>query len=283
MPIETKPAGDHRAQIVLAAGAVTTLIAFAIVFALAKSGTNVMGWYVNWILPAGAIFVGVIAASGYAIAAWMTGLRMTTRMGWSVVGQLVLSYFIAQYESYQLFAAEGLQIGFWTYFDLSTRAFSFSGDPLGVWGYAFRVLEISGFVIGGVVVPLGLMGKPYCDPCRTYKRSSTIAMLPGGLNPPNVDEYSDRAQVSVLEIYEAANAGDRARVNALIAERGPLADKKATGKLSAFTTMTLARCPRCAQGDLTSSVTRHHGGNGFTFEPLGGIGLPSETVKQLFD
>lgn len=291
MTIETKPTGDYRAQLVLAAGAATTLVAFALVFALARSGTNIMGYYVNWILPMGAIFVGLVAASGYAVGAWFTGLRMTTRMAWSVVGQLLVSYFIAQYESYQLFVSSGANMGFWEWFDLSTRAFSFSsrngspGSPLEIWGYAFRLLEVVGFVGGGVIVPLALSSKAYCDTCRTYKRSSTIAMIPGGINLPNVDEglYSDRGQASVVAIYQAAHAGDRAEVEKLIAERGPLKDKRVTGKLSAFTTMTLARCPRCSQGDLSSNVTRNQGGSNVSIEPLGGVALPSETIKQLFD
>lgn len=62
-----------------------------------------------------------------------------------------------------------------------------------------------------------------------------------------------------------------------------LAAGATTAKLAAFTTMTLARCPRCSQGDLSSHVTRHHGGSNFTVEPLGGVALSSATVKQLFD
>jgi hypothetical protein len=171
---------DHRSQIVTAAGAATTLVALAGVFALAHHGTNIMGWYGYYVIPAGALLVGAIAASGYGIAGWYTGLKMTRRLMWSVIGQLVVSYFIAQYEEYR-HAVPGGEIGFWTYFDLSTRAFSFAdhrgepGTPFGVWGYAMRALEIGGYALCGWLVPAALGAKPYCDPCRTTPRRPPTA------------------------------------------------------------------------------------------------------------
>jgi len=291
MAIEKKPTGDNRGAIVLAAGGATTLVAFALVFALAKSGTNIMGWYANWILPAGAILVGVIAASGYAIATWFTGLKMTTRFAWSVVGQLVLSYFIAQYESFQLHVPTGSDMGFWEWFDLSTRAFSFSsrngqpGDPMGAAGYIFRVLEVAGFVGGGVIVPLGMGTKPYCDACRVYKRTSPIALIPGGMQPPEMIDgpYGDRGQSWMLEIYKAAHDGDRKAMERLIDDHGSLARKRETTKHDVFIRMTLTRCPRCAQGELASTVTQHDHGKNVTLTPIGGVELPGERVRQLFD
>lgn len=282
MPIETKPAGDHRPQIVTAAGAVTTLVAFAIVFALAKRGTNIMGWYANWILPAGALLVGAVAASGYAIAAWYTGFKMTMRFMWSVVGQLVLSYFIAQYESYQLMVPSGL-IGFWRWFDLSTQAFSFSANnPLGAVGYIFRVLEIAGFVGGGVIVPLALSSKPYCDPCRTYKRTKALAVIPGTPQPTMSDgPYADPVTATVQGVYTAASAHDRETFKKLIGEYA--SNHRAARKDGAFTTISLARCPRCAQGELAARATVHEGGNNWRHTDLGGYKLTGDSVRQLVD
>jgi hypothetical protein len=289
MTLDTKR--DHRIQIVQAAGAATTLAAFALVFALAKAHVNIMGWYANWLIPCGAMVVGALAASGYAIAAWITGFKMTSRMMWSVVAQLTVSYFIAQYETYHLQFAPYSDIGFVEWFDLSTRAFSFSskngqpGDPLGLVGYLFRVLEIVGFIAGGVIVPLALYGNPYCEPCRAYKRASTVAVIPGGLPGAEMTDgpYADPAQESVLAIYRAAHAGDREAVRRLVAERGPLSRKGATRKLQSFTEIALTRCPRCAQGDLTASISEQQGSNNWHVTQLGGVALPSETVRAVFD
>lgn len=64
MSVEGRRATDNRSEIVTVAGAATTLLALAAVFALADDGTNVMGWYVYGAFPAGAMIVGAVAAGG---------------------------------------------------------------------------------------------------------------------------------------------------------------------------------------------------------------------------
>lgn len=292
MAIETKVnSSDHRVQIVQIAGALTTLAAFALVFAAAKAGTNIMGYYVNWVLPVGALFVGLLAASGYAIAAWFTGLKMTSRMMWSITGQLVLSYFIAQYETYHLHVAPHTSLGFFEWFDLATRAFSFSqrnGEPgsgLGAVGYLFRVLEIAGFVGGGVIVPLGLRSKLYCDTCRTYKRDKAIAVIRGGLYVPHLADgpYADYGLEHLQTIYDGLEKGTRADVETAIAAHGSMKHAKETRKHGTYTSVTLARCPRCAHSTIVSLVTENRGNNNIQITTLPGMELEGERVRELFD
>jgi hypothetical protein len=255
MAVEGRRATDHRSEIVTAAGAATTLLALAAVFALAHDGTNVMGWYANYVIPAGALLVGAIAASGYGIAAWFTGLKMTRRLMLSVIGQLVLSYFIAQYEEYR-HAVPGGEIGFWSWFDLVTRAFSFAGhdgspgSPFGTWGYAMRALEIIGFIAGGWAVPAALRAKPYCDACRTYRRTKRIALMPGGF--PN-DGGSD----GFVVLYTAAAAVDRKTFDSTILRYGPLKEAREAQKARSRIAIDAVRCPRCAEGYL--AATRFEG------------------------
>ena len=117
MAVEGRRGTDHRSEIVTAAGAATTLLALAAVFALAHDGTERHGLVRELRHSGGALLVGALAASGYGIAAWFTGLKMTRRLILSVIGQLVLSYFIAQYEEYR-HAVPGGEIGFFAWFDL---------------------------------------------------------------------------------------------------------------------------------------------------------------------
>ena len=140
--MKTERVSDHRSEIVIAAGSATTLVALAGVFALAHHGTNIMGWYANYIIPAGALLVGMVCATGYAIAGWYTGLKMTKRLVWSIVGELVLSYFIAQYGEYRQMVPDG-SIGFWAWFDMVTQAFAFhQGGEFGQFGYVMRALAV---------------------------------------------------------------------------------------------------------------------------------------------
>jgi hypothetical protein len=280
MAVKEERVPDHRAQIVTAAGAATTLAALAGVFALAHRGENVMGWYANYVIPAGALLVGGLAASGYGIAAWFTGLKMTRRLMLSVCAQLLLSYFIAQYEEYQRLVPGG-EIGFFSWFDLTTRAFAFAqhdgtaGSPFGIAGYAMRALEIGGFVLGGFLVPAALHKKPYCDGCRTYRRQKRIALFPGGFP-------GDGGESAFRDLYAAANTGNRAGVELTIRRLGDLKDESATSQFRARITVWTVRCPRCAGGYLAASRTEGHGKQATSY-PLPAQVLTGEQMRALFD
>jgi hypothetical protein len=271
---------DHRSEIVTAAGAVTTLIALAIVFALAHDGTYVMGWYANYVIPAGAILVGAGAASGYGIAAWHTGLKMTRRLMWSVIGQLLLSYFIAQYEEYRHMMPGG-EMGFWAWFDAMTRAFSFAnhdgtpGSPFGLAGYAMRALEIGGYILGGFVVPAVLRTKPYCDPCRTYRRTTQIAIIPGGFP-------GDRGSEGFTAVCAAAAASNRKALDYAITTYGPPSERRAASRASSRIHVWAVRCPRCAAGYLTAARLEGKGNRIRRFA-LPSVPLQGAAMRALFD
>ena len=271
---------DHRSEVVTAAGAATTLLALAAVFALAHSGENVMGWYANYVIPVGALLVGAVAASGYGIAAWFSGLKMTRRLMFSVCAQLLVSYFIAQYEEYRHWVPNG-EVGFWSWFDLTTRAFAFAhhdgtpGSPFGAAGYAMRALEIGGYIVGGFLVPAALHKKPYCDACRTYRRQKRIALFPGGFP-------GDGGESAFRDLYAAAHVGDRAGVEQLIRDLGDLEDQRATNAFSSRITVWTVRCPRCAEGYLAATRTEGHGKRATSY-PLSALPLRGDQMRALFD
>ncbi len=274
MTVVSRAVPDHRREIVMAAGTATTVAVLAGVYALAHHGTFVMLWYVNFIIPAGALLAGMAAGSGFAVAGWFTGLKMTPRMMWSVAAQLVVSYFIAEYEEYRQLDPAGT-LGFWAWFDLSTRSIQWgSGGTVDALGYGLRALEIAGFVGGGLIVPLSLSGKPYCERCRAYRRRAEVAVLRGGWE-------GDGAEDGVRAIFEATAAG-RTEFDAAVRRFGPLADKAAVDRLGVKTWIHLVRCPRCA--DSTLEGTCYDGfGKHQRRTPIARKVLPGETVRALFD
>jgi hypothetical protein len=278
MRVEVDPTGapvrgrDHRSEIVQAAGAATTLISLAGVFALAHHGINIMGWYANWIIPIGSILVGLCAASGYGIAAWYSGLKMTRRLVISIIGQLVLSYFIAQYEEYQQLH---IDLGFTAWFDAVSRAFTFGSEPYGAAGYFFRALEIGGFVLGGVLAPLALRRKPYCEPCRTYRRTRTVAWIPGGVADDFVRETLD-------QMFTAAAANDRAAMDQVIRHRAPLANERTVNRQPMRIGVTTVRCPRCADGALSATRFTGHGKR-LRRDHIAVQPVPGDRMRALFD
>ncbi len=256
---------DVRAELVNAIGALTTIVALAGVYAIAKQGFNLMLFYANYVLPVGAILVGAVCASGYGIAGWYTGLKMSPRLIWGVVAQLALAYFIAQYEMFRTFVPESSPLGFWQWFDATTRGFSFSktgGGQFGVFGYAMRALELAGFVFGGWLVPKALSAKPYCEPCRTYQRTTTLVKLPAGpkrpaFGKPSADDelrLGAIAEEQMRALFAEALLANRASFNQLAKSLDAT-----TVSLTAAMIVELVRCPRCFDGKLTASLVTGQG------------------------
>jgi hypothetical protein len=271
MSAPTEQVPGHRSEIVVACGAATTLVALAVVYYAAHHGFNIMGWYYYYVLPVGALAVGALAASGYGIAAWFTGLKMSKRFMWSVVGQLAASYLIAQYEEYQQMVPNG-EIGFWAWYDLVARSFNFGHDPLGSAGYFFRLLEVAGFVAGGLLVPVALAKKPYCDPCRTYRRSKVIGWLPW-LGP--TAGFDD-----VRVLFDTAATGEPTAFTTELQQRTHAHDRVRRDRTKIA--LVLSRCPRCAGGHIVANTHERHGRN-VRITKMGEVPLAGERTRALFD
>jgi hypothetical protein len=286
------PSSDSRGRIVVITGSATTLLALMGVFFGAHHGVNVMGWYANYVIPAGAILVGLVAASGYGIAARLTGLKMTRMLIWSVVIELAISYFVAQYEEFTHFTEDASLGSFFAWFDAVTRAFAWAnrtgggaGEPFGIWGYAMRALEIAGFVLGGAMVPVLLKAKPYCDPCRTYKRTRALAHvscgvqrgLLGGAKGDTEAAYRE-GLASVDTILAAARSGQPVLLQQELQARG--LGKRAAFKLTSFLMVNEVRCPRCSAGAIESTqMTRN--GNNWTRTRLSALPLSGDQMRAL--
>src|SRR5678815_2792706 len=84
-----KPARDSRTPyfFVLQCGIVTSVLALAGVYWLGRNTTDfhIMGWYANYVIPAGALIVGLVAGSGYGIASWFSGVRISRGLLWTVL------------------------------------------------------------------------------------------------------------------------------------------------------------------------------------------------------
>ena len=211
---------------VIICGLATTLIALVLVYVLQGLEIPTMGFYLFFIVPVGAILIGLLAGSGYAVGSWMMGAKLGGGLLLLVLALQVTAYFSAQYLEYNQSVArfneskadfilqatqdagsdfdEETAEEFWgamkrasglssfpAYFDSRTRNFVFEnkngpGNPLGFWGYGVRLLEIGGFCLGSLIGPLILMAAPYCSECQTYKKTANIGMLPAGVKPRKV-------------------------------------------------------------------------------------------------
>ena len=145
---------------VILCGIITSILALAGVHWLTKNTTDlqIMGWYANYVIPAGAILVGLVAGSGYGIASWFTGVRISRWLLLTVLLLQTAAYVGAEYVEYRDVLNEFQKAGlvmvqpgdapsFLKYYDWKARNFAwkdknFNGAPerLGGWGYVFVLL-----------------------------------------------------------------------------------------------------------------------------------------------
>src|SRR5258708_3259201 len=165
---------------VILAGLASTALALVGVYILdvRASDFHIMGWYADYVLPVGALIVGVAASSGYGLASWFSGVKITRTLLLIVLALQLGAYFAALYIEFAnlhlVHRLDGSQVGFFEYYDFIARGFAWkqsngsTGEPLGLWGYFFRGLEVVGFVGGSLIAPLALFKARYCAECQRY-------------------------------------------------------------------------------------------------------------------
>jgi hypothetical protein len=269
---------------VLVSGLTTTALTLLSIYILdiKASDFHIMGWYANYVIPAGAIIVGIAASSGYGLASWFSGVKITRSLLWIVLVLQFAAYFAAQYIEFLslhlVHEDSGRPVGFFEYYDLMARSFAWKqsngsmGEPLGVWGYFFRGLEVIGFVAGGLVVPLILRKAPYCAECQRYMTTRQLALVPAGVPLKKVKKSDMAAQAAYEAEQQKAFEGGKQVVAAIqqLAVGNKTADfqkkmeeqqpgKKEAGKLPIRFSLQLVHCKRCYSGQLITNLLLGHG------------------------
>ncbi|MCA9271014.1 MAG: hypothetical protein KDA41_21180 [Planctomycetales bacterium] len=264
--------GKRPGLFVMGAGMATTAATLALVFVLgATAEFYPMGFYVNFVIPFGAILVGLVAASGYGVGSWLSGAKIGGGTLLFVLALQVVAYFAAQYTEFSLYKAADPNlagVSFLTYFDVVTRAFAWdengaAGQAFGAWGYAMRALEIASFALGGLIAPAVLMGVPYCAQCQVYMKSKRVATLLGGAPPRKIKKgdlaaqtqfaaEQEAAQQQIVERLETLNAAHEAGDGAAFHEalRAWIAAAPAKSNANPRIEFTLQRCRTCGGGNL---------------------------------
>jgi len=270
---------SHRNPLVIAAGIGSTILALALVYLLQHNAdTNVMGWYGDYVFPIGAILVGLVASSGYVLAAWLSGLKIRRGLLVAIVLLQIGAYFAAQYTEFAvrgpLVDAAGHAVSFPRYFHVMTVNTAWKDDqgkmgkPLGGLGYALRFGELAGFILGTLVSPVLLHAKPYCDACERYMQSKSLALLPASNTKAGhlfgkaainrtAQEVLEAGMTDVAELVSLAAAADSpafaAKLTLLAPQRGQ------AKKLSRRIDVRLVSCARCAAGRLEIQSTQVKG------------------------
>lgn len=303
--VEKSGVGLGSDLMIVIVGLVTTLIALGGVYAinLATDELNLMGLYILFIIPAGAIMVGIAAGSGYGIMSWFTGRKVGGSLLIAVVVLQILAYGAAQwveFMSLQLVYEDGQPVTFFEYFDHVTRSMAFTSrhsstesGALGAWGYLFRLLELAGFALGGLVIPAALRSKPYCERCRSYMRTRSLVWLPAAVPTRKVPKKDTEAKLQYeQEMKQAFEQGMETAKNLI--EAGAEADattirntvdryadgKKQTLKLLHRIEAKLSVCPGCNDGLLVCHLSSGFGDK-IQIQKLAEQSVPATVVQSL--
>lgn len=274
-------------MVVLLAGVVTSALTLLGVWWLDVNTKDfhVMGWYADYVIPAGAILVGFSAGSGYGIVSYLTGYRIRRRLLWSVLALQLGAYGAAQYLEFRALMAEtplvdrdGNEISFAAYYHATAMSFSWDdhgrqGKPLGGWGYFFLGLGVLGFVAGGVIAPAALMKFPYCERCQLYMKQRTLALIPASVRPRRVKEpaakdafaaenkaAADAAQAVLDQLVALAAKGDASAIaSALRPYPAGGADGRKANRLPSRLRVGLVHCRNCGSGHLLPAIITGQG------------------------
>ena len=285
-PLEESGGLPARPGVILF-GLATTAAALAGVWFAGQHDVNIMGWYANYVIPAGAILVGLAASSGYGLGSYVTGTKVSGRLLVLVLALLTASYFAAKYIEFRLAFPQGTtlddgqELAFWQYFDLTTRSIYWKaqhsgeadGKPLGLWGFGLRALEVIGFVGGGAIIPFALRKLPYCAACKAYKRTRQVAHFAAGVPVRKIKKKDLQGAALYQAEQQAAWAQGETRLNTLLsaaakADAAALADEvkrlpklgnRAAQKITARIAVSLVHCPRCREGTVKAAKVTGQG------------------------
>lgn len=260
--------------LVYLAGFATSALSLFATRALVEHDINVMGWYVNGILPVGAILVGMASGLGFALASRSLNVRLTRSYVLGMLTTGLLDYAAAQYLAWQsLIDAHHVspeRYSLWRYFRDTCENMTFrrsgssgAGSALGAFGYFFKALEVVGFAVGSMLPSAILFTMPYCRSCQRYllkhrtgylngsARRDDVLRLPKAGRPAALQGAVEEVSARAREVFARVKDATLAQTEAVLDEV-----ERAAGGSAAMVTITLKKCPTCDSHHLDFSL--HH-------------------------
>jgi hypothetical protein len=273
-----EPRPDRKDPVVLAGGLATTVVTLFAVYLIERvSGGElaIMRWYAL-VIPVGALLAGMVACSGYGIASWITGRKISGRLLLTVVLLQILAFGGAQWVEFStlhLVHENGDPVSFLDYIRITSTSMkmtfelgpaSFTSGQLGAIGYLLRFLEMCGFAVGAVLLPAALSWRPYCETCRSYMRTRRIGLIPGAApgrkfraDDPESQRTLEAGVASANALLAAAAQGDASGIRKII--DGYAADRK-TARRRPKIEVVLIRCPSCGRGAVSCRLVSEEDG-----------------------
>jgi len=254
---------------ILIAGISSSAVCLGLVYLLNKTGFELMQFYLWYIVPVGAIVVGLACGSGYAIGSKLANVRVS-KVFLLVVFVLALGTYVgAQYLTYVQLLKEynvsRADVSFVRYFQILSENMTYKeieadakAIELGKWGYGLQALVAVGFAFGAMIPVLIVRQFSYCPACQMYMTSagSFYAASTAQVAELKKKKKKERGTIITEAIGEVSQLKDKvveylaaAPLNETIAALGQMA-RTAPGKAIAYIQCDLHRCPRCDAHDI---------------------------------
>ena len=263
--------------IVYFSGVGTSALVLWLVYYLNESQHfNIMGWYVNGIIPAGALGVGVLSGTGYAVASRLLQVKLSKLFVLGMLGTAILDYAAAQYLTYtsllERFHVGADRYTFLEYIRDICEKMAFKeehsdklGSPLGAFGYFFKLLEMAGYACGAMLPSAMVFGMPYCKNCQQYLKGHRIGYIHSPEPWSEVKKLSkaarlEKLQIVIRELTARANQIAGPLLQAPLAEtEAALAglDRTIRKDAAAHITFWLRKCPACDAHHLKLTLTNY--------------------------
>ncbi|TYO61484.1 hypothetical protein FXV83_38025 [Bradyrhizobium hipponense] len=245
--------------LVIAMAITCILAAVANVLITRMIGLNLFTYKLWFIIPAGAICVGMLGASGAILAARYFNIQPTIVDAILMVLVAAATMVLIYYLDYATFVLEDDRrvadlIDFGSYVDLVLtkahmrvgRGAGIDSGEVGQMGYALAGIEFVGFLIGGAATFLFIKGLWRCAECGSYLRK---------LKTKQTKELTFDEASKVIEMFKT---GDLGAVQGVMAWAPPvrMLDRKGQKALVSF---DLLGCSKCKTEVISASVKAFNG------------------------
>ena len=251
----------------------TSALVLWLVDLLNARDVNIMGWYANGIIPAGALLVGMGSGVGYALGARFLNVKLSRPFLLGMITTGLLDYVAAQGVTYaNLIESHHISADRYSFFaylqDICenmrfTRSGSGeAGAPLGWIGYIYKALEMAGFSFGTMVPCAILYGMPYCHGCQAYLKNHAAGRIHSPVLTMDVKRLPRRERPAAVQ-----QASDEvvARANALLAAWKLLPLEQTVAELAQVTEapvkkstawihFQIRKCPHCDSHHLATAL-----------------------------
>ncbi|WP_425952873.1 hypothetical protein [Ralstonia pseudosolanacearum] len=246
--------------ILLIAMAITCILAAVANLVITRMiGLNVFTFKLWFIIPAGAVCVGMLGASGAILAARYFNIQPTIIDAVLMVAIAAATMLLIYYLDYATFVLDDGRrvadlVDFGSYVDLVlTKAHMRVGRGAGVdsgevgqMGYALAGIEFVGFLIGGAATFFFIKGLWRCAECGSYLRK---------LKTKKTKELTFDEANKVIELFKT---GDLGTVKGVMAWAPPERTLERNGQ-KALISFDLHGCPKCKTEVISAKVNAFNG------------------------